>query len=117
VSTPALFGMDPAAPEPERESADRRRTKRQLAILAAGRHPLSLLPWTQPVRLHPDAPPAGDRKAPGPRCGTCRFIEPWGAHGFLKCLRGQNAPYATHGAATDLRRWWPACEHWEASDD
>jgi hypothetical protein len=116
VSELTLFDAEPEPREPEpRESEGRRRTKRQLAILKAGRHPLSLLSWAPALRLHPDAPPADDRKADGPRCGTCRFLEPWGAHGFLKCLRGENEGFATHSAATDIRRWWPACSFWEAA--
>jgi hypothetical protein len=126
MGEPTLFDMEPppaAEPEPEL-SADRRRTLRQAQALERGHHPLSLL-GRPPVRLHPDAPPAGDRKAPGPRCGDCEFIarkEQW-----LKCTRGRSGeygtrtfrcgPYETHGAATDLRAWWPGCERWEARRD
>lgn len=120
----ALFDLDPAAivpPAPKEElSAQRRRTVRQAEALRAGRHPLGLLGGV--LRLHPDAPPAGDRKAPGPRCGTCWHREPMRGAGdryFPKCLRGwpggslDKAPYASYSAATDCRAWWPACEHWE----
>jgi hypothetical protein len=110
----ALFDMDPvpAGPVPERESADRRRTRRQLEALGHGQHPLGLCFGVR-LRLHPEAPPADDRGAPGPRCGACVSRQPWGAHGFAKCLRGEGG-WATHSAASDVRAWWPACEHWEA---
>jgi hypothetical protein len=119
----ALFDMAPPGLADEavaggRLSDGRRRTIRQLALLRSGRHPIGML------RLHPDAPPAGDRDAPGPRCGTCRFREMADSNGnrsFPKCLRGwdgdpvREPPYATHGAATDCRAWWPACEYYEAT--
>jgi len=122
LSEPALFDVDPvplAEPGPKL-SGDRRRTLRQAQALANGRHPLALVHGT-PLRLHPDAPPADDRKAPGPRCGGCTFIER--QDGWLKCTRGRSGeiytktfrrgPYETHGAATDIRAWWPGCEKWE----
>ena len=118
-----LFDMDPVAPrEPEPKlSTDRRRTLRQKAALEHGRHPLALL--GAPLRLHPDAAPADDRKAPGLRCGGCAFIER-NAWDYLKCIRGRSGeigtpsfrrgPYETHGPATELRAWWSACERFEA---
>jgi hypothetical protein len=113
----ALFGMEPETGEPAAGLSDgRRRTMRQKALIDAGRHPLSAV-TSRPLRLHPGAPDPDDRKAPGPRCGNCQFIEAWGAHGYLKCLRGDKQPFATHGAATDLRRWWPACEYWQGAAD
>ncbi|HZB31246.1 MAG TPA: hypothetical protein VE465_13865 [Streptosporangiaceae bacterium] len=120
----ALFDVDPAAivpPEPtEKLSAQRRRTSRQTEALRGGRHPIGLAVGV-PLRLHPDAPPPGDKTAAGPRCGGCRFREATGhgKHPFPKCLRGwdgnprKDPPFASHGAATDCRAWWPACEHWE----
>lgn len=124
MSDLALFDMEPpaAAAPAEKMSADRRRTLRQLALLDAGCHPLSAV-TSRPLRLHRDAPPPGDREAPGPRCGTCRFREQTTSNGnksFPKCLRGWDGnpmhepPYASHGAATDCRAWWPACSYWEA---
>lgn len=126
----ALFDLEPIpAPEPEPKlGADARRTLRQAAALARGRHPLGL--GVAPIRLHPDAPPADDRKAPGPRCGDCLFIGAITSNGnkyYLKCTRGRSGeigtpsfkrgPWETHGAATDLRAWWPGCERWEARCD
>jgi hypothetical protein len=101
-------------------SAGRRRTIRQERALANGSHPLSLLGGF--LRLHPDAPPADDRKAPGPRCGGCLYIER-NAWDYLKCTRGRSGeictpsfrrgPYETHGPATEIRAWWPGCDRWE----
>lgn len=113
MSDLALFDVD-TDPVPERESADQKRTRRQAEILAHGFHPLGLaLPRTV-LRLHPEAAPPADRGAPGLRCGRCRFLAGWGAHGYLKCLRGQagkaDPPLASHGAGTDIRQWWPACD-------
>lgn len=98
------------APEPQREpdepplSADRRRTQRQLAILAAGRHPLTRGP------LHPEAAPVDDRHAAGRRCDSCQWLVAYDHHNrrYLK-FRQRNELYVTHGAASDVRAWWPAC--------
>ena len=106
----ALFDME-AAPVAGL-SADRRRTVRQLEALRNGQHPIGLGAGIV-MRLHPDAPPADDRTAPGPRCGACRFRGNWGAHGFPKCLRGDGEPFAAHSASSDCRAWWSACEYWE----
>lgn len=126
MSEPTLFDLDPVPPpEPApRLGADARRTLRRAQAMASGLHPLSLLHGIT-LRLHPAAPPAGDRKAPGPRCGNCLFsgVNGWG---YIKCTRGRtgeictpsyrSGPYETHGGATDLRAWWPACDRWEARD-
>ena len=115
----ALFDMDPVPEEPprpgEKLSRDRRRTIRQAQALARRAHPLALVFGPQ-VRLHPDAPLAGDRQADGPRCGTCAFRRKWGEHSFPKCTFGVTPdgdyPRASHGAATDVRAWWGACTDW-----
>lgn len=95
-----LFDAGPYRTPPEPElGADARRTQRNLAALAAGRHPVS------GRALHMDAPPADDRAAAGPRCGTCtRLFRKVRSGTYLKC--GLNA---TGGPGTDLRAWWPAC--------
>jgi hypothetical protein len=121
-----LFDMGPPAPsEPEPELSDgRRRTIRQAEALAHGSHPLALL--GSHLRLHPDAPPADDRKAPGPRCGGCAFIVR-NERGYLKCTWGRSGeivtpsfrsgPYETHGGGSDLRAWWPGCDRFEAREE
>jgi hypothetical protein len=115
-----LFAVDVpecvVVPDPlEGLSADRRRTLRQAADLEARRHPLT------GRRLHEEAAPAADRKAPGRRCGNCFFRTSamWHNKTFLKCAHPGSLgadeisvtapPRVTHGAASDLRNWWPAC--------
>lgn len=119
--TEPLFDIDPArtvpGPEPEPDpnaglSADRKRTKRQRAQLAKGRHPIT------GYTLHPEAAPGDDRAAPGRRCGDCVFREQMGYHRrtYAKCvLPGPSGgtPYVTHGAGTDVRAWWPGCQRHE----
>lgn len=82
---------------------DARRTRRSERALAAGWHPVTHL------LLHPDAPSASDRAAPGPRCGTCVHMVHQAS--YLKC----DLVPLTHGPATDTRAWWPACRSWEAT--
>lgn len=95
-------GQEPA----EKISADRARTLRNAAKLAAGRHPLG-------SRLHADAAPADDRAAAGLRCRGCVHVVRQGgvAGNYLKC----DAHAITGGPGTDIRMWWPACVRWEAS--
>lgn len=74
-------------------SADRRRTLRRQQALAAGVHPatgLTLLPTDLALT-----------------CGDCVFFARLDWHGrtYLKCTKAG----VTHGAATDVRRSWPAC--------
>lgn len=117
-----LFDVDPAQARPaepaEKLSADRRRTIRQADALAHGRHPLGLV-FGSPLRLHADAAPADDRTAPGARCGTCRFRELFGYHtrSYAKCtvgyVEGRGYPRVSHGSATDVRAWWPACRDYQ----
>jgi hypothetical protein len=70
---PADATVIPDLAEARHLSADKRRTKHQLALLTARHHPFG-----RP--LHADAPPADDRTAPGPRCGTCRHLISVGHH-------------------------------------
>jgi hypothetical protein len=107
----ALFEMGEAAEPVEKLSDDRLRTRRQLAALRNGRHPIGLN-FGITLRLHPAAPPADDRHAPGPRCGTCVFRQMWGEQPHPKCLRG-GCTFATHSAGSDVRAWWGACEYYE----
>ncbi|HXG03241.1 MAG TPA: hypothetical protein VNO23_07530 [Candidatus Binatia bacterium] len=104
----ALFSIEPVppAPPPERESHDVRRTKRQKALLAAGKHPLSAV-LSRSLRLHAEAAPHDDRRAEGRRCDSCAFLAKNG-WGYLKCTFGDGLR-ASHSEASDVRRWWPAC--------
>lgn len=113
----ALFEVDESrrVPEPPKLSADARRTQRQLEVLAAGYHPLAK------TKLHSEAAPFADRSAPGRRCGNCRFREVLGYrhNSFPKCMfpgdlgaddfEALGPPRVTHGVASDVRAWWPAC--------
>jgi hypothetical protein len=118
--TDALFEVpDGARVEPGPTlSPDRRRTLRRAETLAAGYHPITGL------RLHDQAAPADDRKAPGRRCGNCRFRAELLADGYKgrrvpKCLNpGSRSaaeietlgpPYISHSAATDVPKWLPGC--------
>lgn len=115
--------------ETELVSAVRRLTARQVQRIRNGIHPLTL------ERLHPAATP--DLCAPdAPRgqpftCGSCRFREVIGYHrsSFPKCVRELYDPardasaqvlddlrLVSHGAATDVRAWWPACPAYEPGD-
>ena len=111
--TEPLFTIDPLsmpiapARAGEQLSAGRRRTLRQRADLEAGRHPL-----------------AGGPLAVGPSltCGDCRFREvlPYHARSYPKCQwrppgAGPSSwpPRVSHGSATDVRAWWPACPDYE----
>lgn len=137
VTTPLdepLFGgyEPPAQPESDVElSADRRRTQRQGQQIAIGRHPLTGGP------LHPLA--SRHRDADSPKtdpftCGSCYFRNTARYHGktYPKCwLPGPRTgetykvgdvtmtigyPRATHGAASDVRAWWPACPDYSPGD-
>lgn len=121
----ALFpGYEPP-PAPEvPPTADRRRTARQAAAVAAGRHPLTGGP------IHPLASRHRDADAPKDdpyTCGSCWFRTVITYHGgrFPKCLFGvenptdrnpAKAPRVSHGAGTDVRAWWPACPDYSPSD-
>jgi hypothetical protein len=104
-------------------SYQRNLTQRQLTALRFGYHPLGLPPRSV-LRLHADAPPADDRAAAGPRCGTCVFRAPMaGEHAVTapKCWHGQRPghtpPRAAFSAATDCRAWWPACVNYQPRPD
>lgn len=96
--------MLPGMPEvPERPPGDdrsRRRsfTARARLLVAQGVHPLMR------TRARPDLG----------TCGDCRFREVLQYHGrtYPKCVRST----MTHGEATDVRKWWPACERFEPGD-
>ncbi len=75
-------------------SADRRRTEKRHAALAAGRHPF----MGGPVR--PDLGTCGDCAHSGRQGGV--------AGSYYKC-----ALNLTGGPATDIRISWPACNRFE----
>ncbi len=114
MTVDALFDLPPDATvipdlgEAKRTSADRRRTKHQLALLQSRHHPFG-----RP--LHADAPPADDRTAPGPRCGTCVHLVSVGHNNrdYLKCEQS----VISRGPGTDARAWWPACVSYEVTVD
>jgi hypothetical protein len=89
-------------PEPEpRPSTDRKRTLRQHADIAAGRHPLT----------------RGPIERNGETCGTCVHRIRVSVHGrnWPKCDQ-QGRRFVTRSATTDVRAFWPACFRWEASE-
>lgn len=124
---PSLFDDIPYRKPVAQWTPQQRQRARQQAQLDAGLHPLTvILPANQALRLHPQAAPAGDPKAPGLRCGSCtwRRMVHWHNRDWPKCLyslggdpahpRLVDAVRATgsrisHGTATDVRTWWPAC--------
>ena len=123
VQQDGLFEMDRAAPQPSPEpiSRDRKRTLRQAALLARGRHPLQ--PVAGPLLLHADAAPADDRDAPGMRCGGCKWrqlMNRGSAKDYAKCMFP--APVtgarwrATGSEASDVRAWWPACTDYQPKE-
>lgn len=97
---PLFPGYEPPAPVDEPEvSPGRRLTLRIAAQVAAGVHPLMQGP------LHPDASRETTAAQPvGLCCGSCsrRSSNGWG---YPKCSAGPQS----HGPATDVRAWWPAC--------
>ena len=116
---PLFPGYEPEVMEPAPPlSADRRRTLRQAAKVAAGIHPLTGGPLHELASRHRDADAPRDDPF---TCGSCRFREVLRYHGksYPKCTNAgtQSAeqyerfgpPKVTHSAATDVRAWWPAC--------
>lgn len=85
-----------------------RLTVRQQLWLDAGTHPITHVP------LHADAAPAGDRKAPGARCGACAHLV-YNQFDYLKC-NSRGGHLMTRGSATDVRRWYPACRLFEPTE-
>lgn len=113
----ALFDVDPAPAETFTPTAGQVRLRRQAECLAAGAHPLCAALRVH-IRLHADAAPADDRKAPGLRCGSCvHRVAPWRevAGRYVKC-DVDNYARATAGPGTDVRAWWPACVDYEPKE-
>lgn len=131
LTLPGMPEPPPPAPPGPTLSPGQRLTERQAAAVRAGRHPLTGGP------LHPQADQgarAGDSGRLPFRCGSCRFREliRWHNNTYPKCVRDlarvdqdggdladrtmDSAAFITHGTATDVRRWWPGCRHYEAGD-
>lgn len=137
----SLFDMDPI-PVPVKEpglSAGRRRTQRQAALVDRGYHPLLAALFGEQIstRVHVNAPPDCAPDAPKARpftCGSCRFrqVIGWNSRTYPKCVFDlwdttqdaavtesrtlDSSPRASHGGATDVRAWWPACRDYEMGD-
>lgn len=92
-----------------------KRTRRQRFLLSMRYHPLSPAVRGRQLRLHPAAPVAADRKMPGPRCGSCRWLGDLDEDvaGSFRCWIN-NGERVTRGGATEVRAWWPGCKDWEA---
>ncbi|HET7386915.1 MAG TPA: hypothetical protein VFJ19_09670 [Nocardioidaceae bacterium] len=127
--TPLFDGFEPPLPPPSVDpglSADRRRTLRQAAQIRSGIHPLT----GGPIHLLADIYARADdgRNLPY-RCGSCVFrrVEKWHDTAYPKCwlpdpTAGADAPPSriytrvSHGAASDVRAWWPACRDYSPGD-
>lgn len=107
-------------------SPGRRLTLRQAEMIEDGIHPLTR------GALHPLASQRRDADAPRDEpftCGSCLFRKSEKYHNgtYAKCWLpnpkvGADAPQSriydrvTHGAASDVRAWWPACPDYSAGD-
>lgn len=112
---PLFGGYEPPASEPEQLSAGQRLTRRQAEQIAAGTHPLTggQLHHAADRTRTADSPQDGT-----PTCGTCALREVLGYRGksYPKCT--QPGMPISHGPATDVRAWWPACPmHSPKGDD
>jgi hypothetical protein len=136
VSETLFDGWEPEVREP-RPSEDMslspglRLTLRQAEMVTNGVHPLTRGP------LHPLASKHRDADAPKDdpfTCGSCYFRNSADYHNrsYAKCWlpgpkTGQEIKYGavtvtvgyprvTHGAASDVRAWWPACPDYSPGD-
>lgn len=114
----ALFPI-PDGARVEKADSPRTLAERQMAKMRRGLHPLSM-PGRLVIRLHKDAPPPEDLRAPGPRCGSCRFrqlvqAENWRT--YPKCAKPGRSSILTHSNATDVKNWFPACHEYEPKPD
>jgi len=115
MTADVLPGMPEPSPVFEKppRSAGQRMTERQAQDVKAGRHPLTGGP------LHERADTTARPKDPGNpserlyRCGSCIHRVSLNHHGeyWPKC----DLSTITHGQASDVRAWWPACPRWEQS--
>lgn len=111
----------PGAQEQRRPTLndDAARIARQNRALLDGVHPLALVAGTGVIRIHPDsayATATKDNAKDRPlRCGTCV----WRTSGqYPKCMFRSSSTAKpsrfSHGPATDVRAWWPACTDHQA---
>lgn len=110
-----LFDLPDAPPaDVPPPSRDARRTARQAEAIRRGYHPLGVA-LRMNLPLHAEAPRGEDRKAAGPRCGSCvhRVVPLRDVAGtYPKCDVGGDWRRATGGPGTDCRAWWPACHEY-----
>lgn len=111
-------------------SPDAARTARQRRDVDTGYHPLLAVVHGRNAltKVHPQAP--GDCAPDAPKgrpftCGTCQFrvAVDWHGKAHAKCNQGLRddqyldaSPRVTHGAATDVRAWWPACKDYQPKE-
>lgn len=102
------------APPVEDLSADRRRTLRQQAQIAAGVHPLTRGPIHRLASRHRDA----DAPKRDPfTCGSCWFRSPQaGVSGTYQKCTADDGARITRGPGSDVRAWWPACPDYTPAD-
>ncbi len=106
---PGMPEPSPAFEKPAR-SAGQRLTERQAQDVRKGHHPLTGGPLHD---LADTTARKGDPAGLAYRCGTCVHRVSLNHHGeyWPKC----DLSTITHGQATDVRAWWPACPRWEAA--
>lgn len=117
MTEPLFDGYEPdpdAIPptRPDGMSAGQLRTVRQAAAIRRHVHPLALVDPAIVMHRDGNTDATRDDPGPGPHCGDCHFRRLVGGHDrdYPKCTaRGDKL--MTHGAATDVRAWWPACTH------
>jgi hypothetical protein len=80
-----------------RSEREQERTTDQHELLAKGLHPATHRPLARN----------------GETCGSCSWFRTNGRK-YFKCSH-PFGPGVTNGAATDIRKTWPACEMWKAS--
>ena len=107
-----LPGMPDVPPvfEVPKGSAGQRLTERQANDVRQGRHPLTGGKFHEQADM---GAKVGDSKNLPFRCGSCihRLLLRHHDGTYPKCERSE----MTHGTATDVRAWWPACPQWEDS--
>lgn len=99
---PLFGGYEPPREDPL--SAGRRLTQRQYLDVANGVHPLMRTPLHERADRYARA---ADLPGQPFTCGSCVHRDT--TRGYPKCDLGP----VSHGAATDVRSWWPACPKWE----